>query len=73
MDPIIAGVIAVFVMLALIFIGVPIAFALAVVGVVGNAVFLGVPQTAVLVQITAWEIGTNFLLIAVPLFIYMGQ
>ncbi|MBT3358138.1 MAG: TRAP transporter large permease [Rhodospirillales bacterium] len=73
MDPIIAGVIAVFVMLALIFIGVPIAFALAVVGVVGNAVFLGVPQTAVLVQITAWEIGTNFLLIAVPLFIFMGQ
>ncbi len=73
MDPIVAGVIAVVVMLTLIFIGVPIAFALATVGVVGNAIFLGLPQTAVLVQITAWEIGTNFLLIAVPLFIFMGQ
>jgi C4-dicarboxylate transporter, DctM subunit len=73
MEPVLAGVLAIVIMLGLIFIGVPIAFALAVVGVVGNAVFLGLSETAVMVQITAWEVGTNFLLVAVPLFIFMGQ
>jgi C4-dicarboxylate transporter DctM subunit len=73
MDPIVLGWLAILVMLGLIFLGVPIAFALAAVGIAGNLITLGVPQTAVLVQLTAWENGTNFVLVAVPLFILMGQ
>ena len=73
MDPTLAGILGVVVMLGLIFAGVPIAFALAVVGIVGNAFMLGLAQSALQVQLVAWEVGTNFLLIAVPLFIFMGQ
>lgn len=73
MDPIAIGVLAIAFMLCLIVVGVPIGFSLGLVGIIGNGIVLGVPQTALQVQLVAWEVGNNFLLIAAPLFILMGQ
>lgn len=73
MDPVFLGIVGMVVALALIFYGVPIAFALGVVGFVGNAVALGLPQAIVQTQLVAWEAGTDFLLVAIPLFLFMGQ
>ena len=73
MDPTAVGLIAIVVVIALIFYGVPIGFALAAVGFVGNGIMIGWPQTVVQTQLVAWEIGTNFLFVAAPLFLFMGQ
>ena len=73
MDPVAIGAIAIVLMLALIFVGVPIGFALALVGAGGNMLFAGLGPTLMQFQLVAWETGTNFLLIAAPLFILMGQ
>ena len=73
MDPTLVGIVAIVLMLALIAIGVPIGFALGIVGVAGNVLVIGLPQTALQIQLIAWESGNNFLLIAAPLFILMGQ
>lgn len=67
------GLIAIAALFMLIFLGVPIAFAMGVVGLVGNAVIAGLPQTFTQIGLLSWENGSNFLLIAAPLFIYMGQ
>ncbi len=73
MDPFFIGVAAIVVMIALIIWGIPIAFSLVIVGIAGNVVLLGPAQAATQLQLIAWETGTNFLLIAIPLFIFMGQ
>jgi C4-dicarboxylate transporter, DctM subunit len=73
MDPLLAGSIAVLVMVTLTFLGVPIAYALVGVAVVGNVVLVGWQQTAMQTFLVTWEMGTNFLLIAVPLFVFVGQ
>ncbi len=73
MEPITLGILAVLAMITLTFMGVPIAFALLAIGVIGNMYLLGFPQTAMLLQMVVWENGTNFLLVAIPLFIFMGQ
>lgn len=73
MDPLTIGIAAIVLMLLLIIAGVPIGFALGVVGLVGNGIVLGIPQTSLQLQLVAWEVGNNFLLIAAPLFILMGQ
>jgi C4-dicarboxylate transporter DctM subunit len=73
MDPLIAGTIALLAMIALTFLGVPIAYALVGVAVVGNVLLVGWQQTAMQTFLITWEMGTNFLLIAVPLFVFVGQ
>jgi tripartite ATP-independent transporter DctM subunit len=73
MDPLLAGSIAVLVMVALTFLGVPIAYALVGVAVVGNVLLVGWQQTAMQTFLVTWEMGTNFLLVAVPLFVFVGQ
>ena len=73
MDPLIAGTIALVAMIALTFLGVPIAYALVGVAVVGNVLLVGWQQTAMQTFLITWEMGTNFLLIAVPLFVFVGQ
>jgi C4-dicarboxylate transporter DctM subunit len=73
MDPLLAGTIALLAMIALTFLGVPIAYALVGVAVVGNVLLVGWPQTAMQTFLITWEMGTNFLLIAVPLFVFVGQ
>jgi tripartite ATP-independent transporter DctM subunit len=73
MDPLLAGTIALLAMIALTFLGVPIAYALVGVAVVGNVLLVGWQQTAMQTFLITWEMGTNFLLIAVPLFVFVGQ
>ena len=73
MDPFVLGILAIILMIALTFLGVPIAFALLSIGAVGNLYLTGLTQTAMQIHMITWETGTNFLLIAVPLFIFMGQ
>ncbi len=73
MDPITIGALGLVAMLALIIIGVPLAFSMGVVGVLGYvAVTDWQPAIAQLGSVT-WEYGNDFLLIAVPLFLLMGQ
>ena len=66
----IAGVLLLFVLLGL---GVPIAWAMGVIGVAGNAVVLGFLPATVQVNLVVWENGTLFLFIALPMFLLMGQ
>ena len=58
-------------MLVLMSVGVPIAFCLGAVGLV-TAIFLWGPTSVDLVYFTLWNVCNNFILIAVPLFIFMG-
>jgi len=73
MDPFVLGILSIVLMIALTFLGVPIALALLAIGAAGNIYLMGLPQTAMQVHMITWETGTNFLLIAVPLFVFMGQ
>lgn len=73
MDPFVLGILSIILMIALTFMGVPIALALLAIGAAGNIYLMGLPQTAMQVHMITWETGTNFLLIAIPLFVFMGQ
>lgn len=67
------GVLGIAVMIGLLVLGVPIAFAMAVVGIVGTAVVVGIPQTLSQVTLVTWDKGTDFVIVCIPLFIFMGQ
>ncbi len=73
MSPELVGLAGVALMLVLILLGVPIGWALLAAGALGNAALSGVPQSALQLVSVIWENGTNFLLIALPMFVLMGQ
>ncbi len=73
MDPITIGIIGIIVMLALLVMGVPIAFSMAVVGIIGTAMVAGITQTLSQIVLIAWDKGTDFIIVCIPLFIFMGQ
>jgi tripartite ATP-independent transporter DctM subunit len=73
MDPAIIGYIGFAALLGLIALGVPIAFAMAVVGIVGGYVLTGFTATVAQVGMNSWEESTDFILIALPMFVLMGQ
>lgn len=73
MDPLYVGLIGLVVMIVLLIVGVPIAFAMAVVGIAGTAVVAGIPQTLSQVTLVTWDKGTDFVIVCIPLFIFMGQ
>nr|WP_319396171.1 TRAP transporter large permease subunit [uncultured Desulfobacter sp.] len=58
-------------MLVLMATGIPIAFCLGIVGLVTTTALWG-PTSIDLVYFTLWNVMNNFILIAVPLFIFMG-
>ena len=60
-------------LMVLIALGVPIAFAMAVVGIVGTAAMVGFTQAMSQVALNSWEKSTDFVMFALPLFIFMGQ
>jgi C4-dicarboxylate transporter, DctM subunit len=66
----VVGVAALFVLLGC---GVPVAWAMGVIGAVGNAVLIGLQPVAAQLNLTVWENGTLFLFIALPMFLLMGQ
>ncbi|MEO7031739.1 MAG: TRAP transporter large permease [Herbaspirillum sp.] len=73
MDPVIIGIVGIAVMLCLLVLGVPIAFAMAVVGIAGTALVAGFTQTLSQITLITWDRGTDFVIVCIPLFIFMGQ
>lgn len=61
------------ILMALIFFGVPIAFAMAAVGFVGVASFIGLPPAFHLVGQVYFDSGRSYTLSVVPLFLLMGN
>lgn len=67
------GFLAIAAMLLLVGLGIPIAMAMAVVGIAGLSWFGSFGQAAFQLTTIAWETGTDFLFITAPMFILMGQ
>lgn len=73
MDPVTVGLLGIGVLIGLLVLGVPIAFAMAVVGIGGTGVVVGLPQTLSQVTLVTWDKGTDFVIVCIPLFVFMGQ
>ncbi|MCG8611950.1 MAG: TRAP transporter large permease subunit, partial [Pseudomonadales bacterium] len=67
------GIVVIGGMLCAILLRVPVGVALALSGIAGNWLLLGQEQALAQVQLASWEVGTNFLLVSLPLFVLMGQ
>ena len=73
MDPFTLGIVALVAAVALIAIGVPLAFAIRSVAIVGIIIFFDTNLSGVQLYNSVFGKGTDFLLASVPLFIFMGQ
>ncbi|MCG8672813.1 MAG: TRAP transporter large permease [Pseudomonadales bacterium] len=73
MSPVFVGVVAISVLILLIFLRIPVGVALLVSGFIGNFYFMGMQPAVTQFQLVVWELGSNFVLIALPLFVLMGQ
>ena len=67
------GLISVGVLLVLLAVGVPIAIAMAVVGVGGLWILEGASVAMAHVSLVSWTEGQSFVLVTIPLFVLMGQ
>lgn len=72
MDLVAIGYLGLAVMLALVFAGVPIAYALAIVATGGMLCTMDFSSTLTQMMLVAWEQGCSFSLMSIPLFILMG-
>lgn len=73
MDPNTLGYLAFVILIGLIFLGVPIAWAITLVAAGGLTYLQGPGQAAAQFYTTAFGAGTEFLFASIPLFIFMGQ
>lgn len=73
MNPMYFGALSIVVMLALIAFGVPLAIAMACAGMAGTWYLVGLPSTLTQIVTQFWNVGTNFDLLCIPLFVFMGQ
>ncbi|WP_421927682.1 TRAP transporter large permease [Neoaquamicrobium sediminum] len=73
MDPLTLGIVVLAAMLVVVLLGLPVGYALLGAGTIGYAMLAGPSQALTQVGLALWDNGTNFLFIAVPLFILMGQ
>lgn len=73
MDPTTTGIIGLCLMLFFIAVGVPIAFSLISVGAVGMFYVAGIGPTLAQIGMIAWDKGSSFVILCVPLYILMGQ
>jgi len=73
MEPLTLGIVVLAGMLAAVLAGVPVGYALLAAGTIGYAILGGASQALTQIGLALWDNGTNFLFIAVPLFILMGQ
>src|SRR3546814_9169810 len=73
MDPITVAYIGMGIMLAMIAMGVPIAFAMTAVGAAGTWVLVGPGAMFTQLQMNAVQKGMQFTMVALPMFILMGQ
>ncbi len=67
------GIGGIFLMFFLLLIGVPVAFALGTVAIVGLLLVSGVTVTLAQTTFVAWQIGTDFVIMCIPLFVLMGK
>jgi C4-dicarboxylate transporter, DctM subunit len=73
MTPLEIGLIALVGMIVLICVGVPLAFAIGAVAIIGNVLLVGLQPTSVQLYQSAFQTTTEFLMTSIPLFILMGQ
>jgi C4-dicarboxylate transporter, DctM subunit len=73
MDLIHLGYTGLAVMVFLIIIGVPVAFSIGIVAIIGLFVAGGVKVTLAQTTLVAWQTGTDFVIICIPLFVFMGK
>jgi len=73
MDLLTIGWIGILALVALIMVGVPLAFAIGIVGILGNIAVANFGQTSLQLYQVAFTLTTEFVLTSVPLFIFMGQ
>lgn len=73
MEPLTLGIVILAGMLVMVLAGLPVAYALLGAGALGYAILSGPSQALAQIGMAMWDNGTNFLMIAVPLFILMGQ
>ena len=67
------GLIGLAVMFFLIIVGVPVAFSIGIVAVAGLFVAGGVQVTLAQTTLVAWQTGTDFVIVCIPLFVFMGK
>lgn len=67
------GGLAILGLLMMLLIRVPIGIALVTVGMIGNIGFQGLEPALIQFQLVIWEVATNFVLVSLPLFIWMGN
>lgn len=73
MDNVAIGYLGLGIGLLMLLLGVPVAFGLGAVGLIGIAAIVGVPQALSQAGLVFFHEGTNLVLVAVPLFILMGN
>jgi tripartite ATP-independent transporter DctM subunit len=73
MEPVQAALIGLGVMFAFMLAGMPIAFAMLLTGVLGNAYLLSLPAAMHLLPSNVWEQFSSYGLSVIPLFVLMGQ
>jgi len=73
MEPLTLGIVVLAGMLVVVLAGMPVGYALLGAGTIGYAILGGWSQALTQIGLALWDNGTNFLFIAVPLFILMGQ
>ncbi len=73
MEPFTLGIIGLVALVVLIGLGVPLAFAIGAVAIVGNILFFDVVRAGVQTYNIVFNKGTDFILASVPLFVFMGQ
>lgn len=67
------GIIGVIALILLICAGVPLAFGIAAIGIIGISVLMGVPQAAIQTYQVTFQTTTEFVLTSIPLFVVMGH
>lgn len=73
MTPLALGTAILIGMLIAVIVGLPVGIALLGAGVLGYSILSGPTQALTQIGLVLWDNGTNFVLVAVPLFILMGQ
>jgi C4-dicarboxylate transporter DctM subunit len=73
MSAVTIGYMSLIALLAVLAMGVPIAWSMAIVGLLGGAYFTSIDQTAAQISLIVWDSGTAFVFVALPLFLVMGQ
>ena len=73
MDPFTIGIIGLVAVVVLIGVGLPLAFAIGAVAILGNIAFFDVTRAGVQLYNALFTKSTDFILASVPLFVFMGQ